>query len=531
MANLDELLRDHVQLEVECLDRIYLNGYVPTLQTSGALVTFLRQHRKHAIPSPALLDQMTKTFRKALDSYCTLHEIPMIHFERNERKDDVAKKYLARHDGSERVLFVGVAQEKAWAFKCTTLKSGGKVSFEYSRQWVYVNHYYFYLYDAEFGPAFIKLCAYMPYPMKVYINGHEWVKQQLRKEQIVFDALDNGVLSCQNPPRLKELCAGLGAEQIEHFFAKWMDRLPLPLVADDRAAGYRHRLSINQLEVSLTQVVSSPSVGRTFFEEVIRENLDVGRPDRVQLVFDRKLIGSTPGTFRTSVVTRGVMPSIQFHYKSCRVKQYFKLNRALRTETTINNARDFYVKKDISQLDCLRTIGQTINRNLLQVLRLSHSCRLSASSFQRVVHPSRTDAGQRVPGLRFGDGRVTALLQALILIMHRPPGFLHKELRPYVAELLGPDCPYTTHKMSYDLRRLRHKGIIYRLPNTNRYSVTTYGRQVILFLARLERRVFDRVFAAVDGAEPVPSKLALRIEQLNKEFDRVFQQSHFAAAA
>jgi hypothetical protein len=119
------------------------------------------------------------------------------------------------------------------------------------------------------------------------------------------------------------------------------------------------------------------------------------------------------------------------------------------------------------------SLKHTINHNLLQVLRLSHHCHLSASSFQRVVHPSRTDAGQRVPAFRFGDSRVTALFQALILNMHRPSGSMHKDLRPYVAELLGPDCSYTTHKITYDLCRLRHKGIIYRIPKTNRYSVST----------------------------------------------------------
>ena len=73
------------------------------------------------------------------------------------------------------------------------------VSFEWSRQAVRVNHYYFYLQDADFGPAFIKICSYVPYAIKVYLNGHEWAKQQLRKAGIAFEALDNGFLSCAEP--------------------------------------------------------------------------------------------------------------------------------------------------------------------------------------------------------------------------------------------------------------------------------------------------------------------------------------------
>src|SRR5690349_2571474 len=104
-----------------------------------------------------------------------------------------------------------------------------------------------------------------------------------------------------------------------------------------RKAGYRYQLSILQAEFSLTQVLDRPVLGRMFFEEVIRENLDLGRPDEVQLIFDRKIIRTTPGRFRTRIVTAGVTPSINVYYKNTRIKQYHKEGRALRTETTINN--------------------------------------------------------------------------------------------------------------------------------------------------------------------------------------------------
>ena len=531
MPNLNDILRDHVTLEVECIDRLYLGAYVPTLQTSGALVNFMRKHRGNKIPSPAILRQISGVFSDRLKAYAEAHKIPFVHFERNERKDDVAKRFLQEHHGEEGVLFIGVAQEKAWAFKATTTTADGRLDFNYSRQWAYVNHYYFYLVDDDFGPAFVKLCAYAPYPMKVYLNGHEWAKRQLQKEGIPFDALDNGFLSCPHPQRLQELCSSLGSEHIQAFFEKWMSILPLPLTDDDRAAGYRHRLSVQQLEMSLTQVLDAPEVGRAFFEDLIRENLDTGRPDRVRLIFGRKIIGSTPGTFHTDVVTEGVLPSLRFQYKHTLVKQYFKENRALRTETTINNPMDFYVRKDISHLARLKTIGQRSNRRVIDVIRLSHHCRMSASSFQRVVHPSRTEAGQRAPALRFGDRRVMALFGALNLIMHRPSALTHRSIRPLVAELLGPDSTYGRGQVTYDLRRLRMKGIIQRLPNTNTYTVTTYGRSVTIFFTRLELRVFNVVFTAIDGAESVPSTLSHSIAEFNTQLDKVITNAHIADAA
>jgi hypothetical protein len=531
MPNLNDILRDHVTLEVECIDRLYLGAYVPTLQTSGALVNFMRIHRGKKIPSPAILQQISADFCQRLEAFAEAYQIPFVHFERNERKDDVAKRFLQDPHTVNGVLFIGVAQEKARAFKATKAKDRDYVSFSFSKQWVYVNHYYFYLVDEDFGPGFIKVCAYAPYPMKIYLNGHEWAKRQLQKESIVFEALDNGLLSCPDPKRLQAICSSLGKEQIQTFFDKWLEILPLPLTEDDRSAGYRHRLSVQQMEMSLTQVLDAPEVGRAFFEDLIRENLDIGRPDRIRLIFGRKIIASTPGAFHTEIVTEGVLPCLHFRYKHTLVKLYFKENRALRTETTINNPYDFYVKKDISHLARLKSIGRHANRRVIDVIRLSHQSRLSASSFQNVVHPSRSETGQRAPAFRFGDRRVMALFGALNLTMHRPSGLTHRTLRPYVAELLGPNATYGRGQMTYDLRRLRQKKMITRLPNTNRYTLTTYGRVVSLFFTRLDRRIFDTVFAAIDHQEPVRSPLTRKLDGLNTELDRIFQKAQLVKAA
>lgn len=532
MTNINDLLREHVTLTVECLDRIYLNGYIPTLQTPGQLVNFLIRHRGHKIPSPVLLGRITQAFVRAIKFFAQKNNIPLVHFERGQRKDDVAAEYRKKFDQSEGVVFIGVSQEKANAFKARKKDQSGYVGFEYSRQSVYVNHYYFYIQDGDFGAAFIKVCTYAPYPIKVCLNGHEWVKQQLRKEGIAFEELDNGFLSCENPERLQALCDQLGPEQIQAFFDKWMQRLPLPLTTEDRKAGYYHHLSVWQLEVSHTQVFSDPLRGREFFEAVIRENLDLGRPDRVQLVFDRKIIKATPGQFRTRVIEEGVQPSLHIEYKNSRAKQYFKENRALRTETTINDPKDFQVNKGLSNLPFLQKIGREINRRLLDVQRVSHDCHLSQESVERVVQPTVTPDGQRAPGLRFGQSRVMALLAALTSFVHTTYGFTHHSLRQQVADLLGVSLEdYTSNQMTYDLRRLRLKGIIWRVPHTHRYLLTPYGRKVALFFTRLHARLFRPGFAALDTDVPIPNPLAQALEQVEREIDRLIDDAHLARVA
>ena len=159
-----------------------------------------------------------------------------------------------------------------------------------------MNHYYFYIDDADFGPVFIKVCSYAPWAIKVCLNGHEWAKRQLEKKAIGYEALDNGFLSCADPKKLQAICDSLGPEEIDQMVRKWLERIPLPFRGQDRAAGYDWSLSIWQMEVSLTQIFDRPLRGREFFEEIIRDNLDLGRPDRVQLIFDRVVTKKTPGS-------------------------------------------------------------------------------------------------------------------------------------------------------------------------------------------------------------------------------------------
>ena len=516
--NIETIIRDHVTLTVDCIDRLYLNGYVPRLQTSGQLCWFLREHQGNPIPSPALLRPLHDRFVRDVTTFAEAGKIPVVHFGRGQRKDDVAAEHRARFTGTEGVVFIGVAQERASSFKAQKQTSPeGGVRFDFSRQSVSVNHYYFYLHDREWGPAFVKVGTYLPYPVRVCLNGHEWAKQQLRQVDIGFSSLDNGFLTCDDPTRLQAICDGLGPADVQRFFNRWVAHLPWPLTPADRLAGYQHRLSIWQLEVSRTQVFDQPIQGRHFFEAVIRDNLDLGRPDRVSLLFPTRLTRRTPPPtygYRTRVITAGVAPSLHVEYKHSHVKQYFKEERALRTETTINDPTDFQSRKALETLPQLRATGAQINQQLLTVERLSHDCSLDQDALAQLQSPRRHGT-QRIPALRFGDPRVLALLQALCRFAHLPAGFRNRDLRPHVAALLGRDLTsYSRGAMTYDLRRLRLLGLIERLPQTHRYTLTSFGLRVAFFCSKVHLRILRPGSAALvdpDDDLPHPLRDALRL--------------------
>jgi hypothetical protein len=488
-----EILRDHVTLEVEGIDRMYLNAVVPILQTERGISWFFREVRGYSFASSALMAPMTRDFVDALEAFARSQKLDVVSFEKKQRKEDVAAEYRARFGGEEGWLFLGKAQEKASVFRTERRKNPATGA---SYAWLYrstamVNQYYLYGLDRDFGPFFLKFCSYFPYNAKLCINGHEYAKRQLEHRGIKYEALDNGILSCADPAALQKICDELSAPRIDSLLRKWLRRVPHPFTAKDRARDIRYDLSILQAEFSLTQVLDQPVTGRVFFEEVIRENLDIGRPDQVQLIFDRRIRRKgprpTPGRFRTRVITEGVYPSLHVDYKATRIKQYHKEGRALRTETTINNTRDFAIGKRLHNLPALREVGFKANRRLLDVQRISHDCSIGEHGFHAIQRPRVVDQ-QRASALRFEARRVQALLHAIVIFRLLPHGFSNADLRARLEPLLGQRL--SPGAVTYDLRRLRLHGLIKRIPRTHRYQVTENGLKYALFFTRSYDRLF-----------------------------------------
>ena len=519
-----EVLRQHVTLEVEGIDRMYLNVYMADLQREQGVVWFLRHHRGHPFASSALMDPISKAFVAGITAFVAKNDIPLLPFVKGQRKDDVAAKYRVAFKEKEGVLFVGRAQEKTSVFRTEkrTNPTTGKKYPWIVRSTAMVNHYYFYCIDEDFGPFFLKFCSYFPYNAKLCINGHEYVKRQLAKNGIAHEALDNGILSCADPKRLQRICDALSAAKIDALLRKWLARLPHPFTPEDRAAGYRYDVSILQAEFSLTQVLDRPVNGRVFFEEVIRENLDIGRPDFVQLIFKRPITKRTPGLFRTRIITEGVTPSLYINYKGCHIKQYHKEGRALRTETTVHNARDFgtRVGKRLHNLPVLRQIGFQANRRLLDVQRISQDCAIGEEEFRRVTQPLEVQ-GQRASALRYADSCVLALFSALLVFRLLPRGFANHELRQHLAPLLGKEpTELTQGRMTYQLRRLRLHGLIVRQPRSHRYEVTQRGFRIALFFTRSYARLLRPGIAELlDPAARPDSRLRRAADQLEAAMD------------
>jgi hypothetical protein len=515
-VTVNDMLGGHLALDIECLDRVYLNAYVPILQSSGQVVAFMTQHLGLPIPSPALFDKIGQRFRRAVDSFAQANDLAWVRFGKQDRKADVMRPYLDRQAATGRsgVAAIGVAQEfqRVWtAYQRDTRTAAPQFTFVKADR--RVTCYYFYLWDEDFGPAFIKVCSYFPYPAKVWVNGHEWAKRQAARAGLGFTELSNGFAACDDPAGLQEICDRLQPGTIEVFAQRWLHRLPLPLTGHDEAAGYWWELSMRQVEVSRTIVFDAPRRARAFFEALIADNLDIGRPASVEIIFGRRIRRDTQGVFRTAVDRPVLGPDtgqviLNVFYKHSRIKQYLKDGRAMRIETVINAPRDLGCNARLHNLAELQDKARACNRRILDAERAGQGTVLASPAFERIAHPSATADGRRTPALRFGDPRVMALAGALCATLLSATGITNKSLRALMTGLLH--APYSPGQMTYDLRRLRLAGLIRRIDHANRYTLTPDGIRVAIFYTKVHNRLLRPLLAADQPQAPPELRAALR---------------------
>jgi len=532
VVTVNELLDGQVVLDIECLDRIYLSGFVNSLQTPGGVIYFLHHHRGMPIASPAVFAQIGDAFRRAVGSFAGANHIPMVRLRAADRNAEVMRPYLdkAAQAGRSQVAAIGVAQEPqiVWTARQRDTDPGKPPQFSFTKENRRVTVYYFYLWDEGFGPAFIKICAYFPYPVKVWVNGHEWAKRQAIREGIAFTELSNGFASCDDPAALQAICDRLQPGTISVFFARWMARLPVPLSAADQAAGFWWDLTMRQVEVSRTLVFAAPRHTRAFFEALVADNLDIGRPERTEIVFKRSPRGAKAGgVFKTAIDRHATAVTLNAFYKHSRIKQYMKDGRALRIETVINDAYDLGCGRLLHNLTQLQARARDCNRRLLHAERAGQGCVLANPVFERIARPTVDAAGRRAPAMRFGDSRVQALAGALCTSLCAVTGITNRSLRALMTGLTG--TPYRITQASYDLARLTRNGLITRRPHANTYDLTPDGLAFAIFYTKVHDRVLAPLFAT--GQPQAPPSLRGALTTIQHHIDNRLAAARLPMAA
>lgn len=329
-----EMVAGHVVLDVSCLDRVYLNGYVNKLQTPGGVVYFFHDHRGKPIVSPALFEPIGEKFRRDIRDWTRASGIPLVSFRAGERKAEVMAPYLdaAAATGRSQVAAVGCAQEfrLVWTARKRATDPGACPQFSFTKERRRVSVFYVYIFDEQMGPGFIKACSCFPYPLKVRVNGHAWARRQAAATGIGFTALSSGFASAGDPAGLQAICDRFGPGTVQAWFERWIARIPLPLDDAGRDAGYWRELPVRQAETSRTLVFDRDVHARAFFGALLCENMDLGRPENAGLLFRHDERRGQPARVlpargsQTAIGQHCQMATINVSCKNSRVRQYLK---------------------------------------------------------------------------------------------------------------------------------------------------------------------------------------------------------------
>lgn len=537
MRSVKDLQEKHIDFELNCHDRLYLNLFVPILCSLGGIVTVIRYLLDYAVPLPSAFREVRDLFICAVHHFAEENGLKIHEFSKKEQnsKEQIAREHLERFPWKEGVFLIGKAQEKVKVPQAGWVPRKNNPDKKWLQlRWGYVmvNQYYFYFRDEDWGVGFIKFSSYAPFCGRFYINGHEYVKNQLEKKGICFEALDNGIGKCEDPKAAQRIADGITAKKLEKLIRKWSRIVPNPL---DFMPGRRGNLSLKyeismlQTEIARTQLWKRAADGLQFFEQVIRENIDLGRPEKVGVIFGKQIRKATRQNhrFMSRVFTYGAIPVFHVYFKTSKLKQYFKEAKALRNEVTINNPRDFGVGKMLTteNFRSLREVGLDTIKRLLRVETLAHDPSVSLVKLDSIEEAAEV-AGRRVSPLPRSNKRVRAQFNALIACHLITGGFRNRDLKSRVAHLLGkmPD-EITTNQMTYDLRRLRGHGIIEKVEGTNRYELTEEGLHLALFISRVERRVYRDGMAELWDDDLVDSNMKHALQQFDREVELHMQRN------
>ena len=516
--------QESIRFGYHCFDRIVCNARVPLFLNMGAVVCFLRDHRRSGLLTPKLFRGISADSHRWIIDHAKETGIPLVDAPRDRqirRKDWVEPYYreLGERPGTAVILR---ARERS-----RVIVSYPSRKYHLEPDWRHVDVYYFYLNDPQCGRLFLRLCPYFPFNVELQLNGHEWIAQQLRQEKIAFRKQDNAFLDCAQPARLQELADRFDPAAITQVLDSNLPQWLGYFTPAERAQGYRHQAYVSQAEYCDNLIFHERAAVQRLFERLLDVNRNIGRPDKLAIIFGRSRFQPDTRTGETHVkITKLRTPVISSSFKQTVAKQYVKSFVLLRTEGATFQLNDLSLRKSVEHLDHVRQCLHKSTERYLDVQQDVLATFVDRGELQRLQQATVSPTGRRTPGLHLDDLRLLALWQALTCFAHLVGHgiFRTKDLLAEVQRVLDrPD--YRLSQLRYDMGKLRVKGLVVRLPRSNTYQITSEGYRLAVFYSKIYHRLLTPITSGIRA--PVPGDdlvLTHRLCKLDKLYQALDQQ-------
>ena len=504
-----------IALRYHCFDRILANAYLQPLLWTARAVSFLRDQRHAPAISANYLRRIANDYHAWLDDQAARNGWDVVTPPADVTRHQWVEPFYDRLGDRPGVAVVLKCRESARLFASDRAGHIERVS-------RFVNLYYFYLQDEQLGRLFIRLCPYFPFNAQVWLNGHEWLAGRLRAEGVAFRKHDNLFVACDRPERLQELADAYDPAAIDAALAPWFARF-VPYFTDaERAAGYRHRLYLAQLEYCDNLIFHRGAELDRLFSRLLDSNRTIGHPDKLAAIFGRTYFRPETERGRTQVkVGPAKTVVLRAGFGNTSVKQYVKGGVALRTETTCQQLKELSLPKDLQNLPKVRAVLASSNERYQEAQQHVLCSYLDRGQLEALRQPSVSASGRRTPGLRVDDGRLLAVLGALTAFAYLVGWgcFRTADLLEDVRRALGRPA-YRLSQLRYDLGKLRGKGLVVRLAGTQRYRLTSEGYRLAVLYQKLSERLYGPLTAAV--VDPVATDRVI-LDRRKSTLDRRYE--------
>ena len=520
-----------IRFDYSCFDRILLNGVIQVLQNPACVVGFLKQKRQAARVTPAYFKAISTDYHHFVQAFAEKRHVEVLMPPKGIRREEWVDPFYQRLQGQAGMAAILKARENA------------RVAVSFPRQGDhvellnrFVQQYYFYIQDQDFGRMFVRVCPYFPFSVRICLNGHEWLACRLREEGVTFEQCANAFRTCADPARLHELADRFSAADIEACGHRWLAQL-VPFFTDRerRHQGFGYRLFVSQVEYCTNLIFERRAALGRLHERLLDLSRSIGHPDKIAMIFGRRITQHADAGLKTQILDHDLgQPVIRSEYKSGSIKQYARDNLVLRTETTSYHTPDLGVNKGVEHLPELRRAMAAANDRYLDVQQGVLETYVDRGQLERLRQPTVSPSGRRTPGLKRDDPRLLAVLQALtcFALLAGRGRFRTTDLRATVAGSLGKTTEaYALGQLRYDLGKLRGKGLVERVDGTPSYRLPSEGYRIAVLYLKLFHRIYAPLTAGI--TEPVPRDERVPLERralldrlyaaVDRDLDQLFE--------
>jgi hypothetical protein len=526
----------------DCVDRIILNAYFPMGTSPGGFRTWWRSFTgsDDSLDNTHLM-RLAGRFSRRVRGWAKSKGVPVIDCPAGERKHQIAEEYLPKDPQQTGIFLILVGRAPATVWDVRRYGQGG-IDLRRKQPFPYVNHYYFHIWDREWGHVTIRMCGHPPFSALVMLNGHEYVGQRAGQEGIVSRKEGNCFTELANAPGLQQVADTLRLDgatgRLADVGERWLTRcLCFALDSDDqKRTGFRYALSIYQMEYSRNFLFKSGRVLEQIFEGLIdrtRGRLDIKtiktilgckqRPQRRskqrwEITVETPEYGLTVFKIRTAALT---------------LKLYSKGERVLRCEIVLHNARALKLGNSLSCWPKLVDHLQGVLTRFLEVVQCVDSAAIDDGTWDELPQPSQVGAS-RVAGIHLSNRRLGIVLESVLALATQPNGFTSGELAAHVGQRLGVlPAEYQSRQAAYDLKKLRGKKLVTKNGSRRRYEAPAEGLRTMTALLVLRDKVFKPVLSNRNTQGQRPPKngdpLDVHYHNLKQEMRRMFKTLQIAA--